>query len=160
MVFDEGLGYGNGFMLPAGPLRQPKKTARQADAVIVIKSKNPKKNFVLPAGVPVFYAKNQTVSPYDKNERLVAFAGIGYPKKFFAALKNVVAHRSFPDHYQYVKEDLEKLIMLADKKKAKLITTEKDWVRLPEQIRETIKYARLETVIDYSFWVWLKEKLK
>ena len=120
----------------------------------------PKKNFVLPAGVPVFYAKNQTVSPYDKNERLVAFAGIGYPKKFFAALKNVVAHRSFPDHYQYVKEDLEKLIMLADKKKAKLITTEKDWVRLPEQIRETIKYARLETVIDYSFWVWLKEKLK
>lgn len=160
MVFDEGLGYGNGFMLPAGPLRQPKKTVRQADAVIVIKSKNPKKNFVLPAGVPVFYAKNQTVSPYDKNERLVAFAGIGYPKKFFAALKNVVAHRSFPDHYQYVKEDLEKLIMLADKKKAKLITTEKDWVRLPEQIRETIKYARLETVIDYSFWVWLKEKLK
>lgn len=160
MVFDEGLGYGNGFMLPAGPLRQPKKTARQADAVIVIKSKNPKKNFVLPADVPVFYAKNQTVSPYDKNERLVAFAGIGYPKKFFAALKNVVAHRSFPDHYQYVKEDLEKLIMLADKKKAKLITTEKDWVRLPEQIRETIKYARLETVIDYSFWVWLKEKLK
>lgn len=160
MVFDEGLGYGNGFMLPAGPLRQPKKTARQADAVIVIKSKNPKKNFVLPAGVPVFYAKNQTVSPYDKNERLVAFAGIGYPKKFFASLKNVVAHRSFPDHYQYVKEDLEKLIMLADKKKAKLITTEKDWVRLPEQIRETIKYARLETVIDYSFWVWLKEKLK
>lgn len=160
MVFDEGLGYGNGFMLPAGPLRQPKKTARQADAIIVIKSKNPKKNFVLPAGVPVFYAKNQTVSPYDKNERLVAFAGIGYPKKFFASLKNVVAHRSFPDHYQYVKEDLEKLIMLADKKKAKLITTEKDWVRLPEQIRETIKYARLETVIDYSFWVWLKEKLK
>lgn len=160
MVFDEGLGYGNGFMLPAGPLRQPKKTARQADAIIVIKSKNPKKNFVLPADVPVFYAKNQTVSPYDKNERLVAFAGIGYPKKFFASLKNVVAHRSFPDHYQYVKEDLEKLIMLADKKKAKLITTEKDWVRLPEQIRETIKYARLETVIDYSFWVWLKEKLK
>ena len=160
MVFDEGLGYGNGFMLPAGPLRQPKKTARQADAVIVIKSKNPKKNFVLPADVPVFYAKNQTVSPYDKNERLVAFAGIGYPKKFFASLKNVVAHRSFPDHYQYVKEDLEKLIMLADKKKAKLITTEKDWVRLPEQIRDMIKYARLETVIDYSFWVWLKEKLK
>lgn len=160
MVFDEGLGYGNGFMLPAGPLRQPKKTARQADAIIVIKSKNPKKNFVLPADVPVFYAKNQTVSPYDKNERLVAFAGIGYPKKFFAALKNVVAHRSFPDHYQYVKEDLEKLIMLADKKKAKLITTEKDWVRLPEQIRDTIKYARLETVIDYSFWIWLKEKLK
>ena len=122
--------------------------------------KNPKKNFVLPAGVPVFYAKNQTVSPYDKNERLVAFAGIGYPKKFFAALKNVVAHRSFPDHYQYVKEDLEKLIMLADKKKAKLITTEKDWVRLPIELRDEIKYARLDTVIDNAFYDWVKEKIK
>lgn len=160
LVFDEGLGYGNGFMLPAGPLRQPKKTARQADAIIVIKNKNPKKNFMLPAEIPVFYAKNQTISPYDEDEKLVAFAGIGYPKKFFVALKNVVAQRSFPDHYQYTKDDLEKLMALADKKKAKLITTEKDWVRLPVQIRDKIKYAKLETVIDYSFWGWLKERLK
>lgn len=159
VVFDEGLGYGNGLMLPAGPLRVPKRMARQADAIIVIKNRKPKKNFVLPAGVPVFYAKNQTTSPYDENEKLVAFAGIGYPKKFFGSLKNVVARRSFPDHYQYKSEDLESLIALADKKKAKLITTEKDWVRLPVELQDQIKYARLETVIDYSFWVWLKEKL-
>ena len=74
-------------------------------------------------------------------------------------MKNVVAKRSFPDHYQYTSEDIEKLILLADKKKAKLITTEKDWVRLPVEVQDKIKYARLETVIDYSFWVWLKEKL-
>ena len=159
VVFDEGLGYGNGLMLPAGPLRVPKRMARHADAIIVIKNKKPKKNFVLPVGVPVFYAKNQTTSPYDENEKLVAFAGIGYPKKFFNSLKNVVARRSFPDHYQYTAEDLERLIALADKKKAKLITTEKDWVRLPVELQDQIRYARLETVIDYSFWVWLKEKL-
>lgn len=159
IVFDEGLGYGNGLMLPAGPLRVPKRMARHADAIIVIKNRKPKRNFVLPVGVPVFYAKNQTTSPYDEDEKLVAFAGIGYPKKFFNSLKNVVARRSFPDHYQYTSEDLERLIALADKKKAKLITTEKDWVRLPVELQDRIKYARLETVIDYSFWVWLKEKL-
>ncbi|MBQ4130370.1 MAG: tetraacyldisaccharide 4'-kinase [Alphaproteobacteria bacterium] len=160
VVFDEGLGYGNGFMLPAGPLRVPKRMAKKADAIIVIKSKKPKKKFRLPDGVPVFYAKNQTVSPYDESEKLVAFAGIGYPKKFFGALKNVVARRAFADHYQYTSEDLEKLFALAVKKKARLITTEKDWVRLPVHVRDQIKYARLDTVIDNAFYDWLKEKLK
>lgn len=160
VVFDEGLGYGNGFMLPAGPLRVPKRAAKKADAIIVIKSKKPKKKFKLPHGVPVFYAKNQTVSPYDENEKLVAFAGIGYPKKFFVSLKNVVARRAFADHYQYTSEDLEKLFALAVKKKARLITTEKDWVRLPVHVRDQIKYARLDTVIDNAFYDWLKEKLK
>lgn len=160
MVFDQGLGYGNGFLLPAGPLRQPKRAAKKADAIIVIKSNKPKKNFKLPKNVPVFYAQNQTVSPYDEDVKLVAFAGIGYPKKFFDALKNVVAKRPFPDHYQYMSDDINKLIALADKKGAKLITTEKDWVRLPVEIRDEIKYARLDTVIDKLFWDWLKEKLK
>lgn len=160
MVFDQGLGYGNGFLLPAGPLRQPKRAAKKADAIIVIKNKKTKKNFKLPDNVPVFYAKNQTVSPYDEDVKLVAFAGIGYPKKFFDSLHNVVAKRAFPDHYQYTDDDINKLMMLAKKKGAKLITTEKDWVRLPVEIRDEIKYARLDTLIDNLFWDWLKEKLK
>jgi tetraacyldisaccharide 4'-kinase len=160
IVFDQALGYGNGFLLPSGPLRQPKRAAKKADAIIVIKNKKTKKNFKLPDNVPVFYAKNQTVSPYDEDVKLVAFAGIGYPKKFFDSLHNVVAKRAFPDHYQYTDDDINKLMMLAKKKGAKLITTEKDWVRLPVEIRDEIKYARLDTVIDNLFWDWLKEKLK
>ena len=160
VVFDEGLGYANGLLLPAGPLRVPRRTLEKADAIIVIRNKKPNKKFLLPAGIPVFYAKNQTVSPYSDDEKLVAFAGIGYPKKFFGALKNVVARRPFADHYQYTSDDLEKLFALADKKKAKLITTEKDWVRLPVHVRDKIKYARLDTVLDNLFWDWLKEKLE
>ena len=49
---------------------------------------------------------------------------------------------------------------MAEKKGAKLITTEKDWVRLPVEIRDKIKYARLDTVIDNAFYDWLKEKIK
>ena len=160
IVFDESLGFGNGLLLPAGPLRQPKSVLKNADAIIVIRNKNKKKNFVLPENVPVFYATNQTVSPYDDDEKLVAFAGIGYPKKFFNALKNVVAKRAFPDHYQYTQQDIEQLLSLAEKKKAKLITTEKDWVRLPVEIRDKIKYARLDTVLENNFYDWLKEKIQ
>lgn len=160
VVFDQGLGMGNGFLLPAGPLRQPKGVLKQADAIIVIKSDKPNKKFKLPEGVPVFYATNQTVSPYDEDEKLVAFAGIGYPKKFFDSLKNVVAKRAYPDHYQYTQTDLENLLLLAEKKNAKLITTEKDWVRLPIEIRDKIKYARLNTVIESRFFDWLKEKIE
>ena len=160
IVFDESLGFGNGLLLPAGPLRQPKSVLKNADAIIVIRNKNKKKNFVLPESIPVFYAKNQTVSPYDDDEKLVAFAGIGYPKKFFNALKNVVAKRAFPDHYQYTQQDIEQLLSLAEKKKAKLITTEKDWVRLPIEIRDKIKYARLDTVLENNFYDWLKEKIQ
>ena len=160
LVFDEGLGYGNGFLLPSGPLREPKSHAAHADAIIVIRSKNPRKNFTLPAGIPVFYAKNQTVSPYDEDVPLVAFAGIGYPKKFFKCLSNVVATRTFSDHYQYTDEDIKNLIALAEKKKAKLVTTEKDWVRLPENVRDEIKYARLDINIDNLFWDWLQGKIK
>ena len=160
LVFDESIGYGNGFLLPAGPLREPKKHAVRADAIIIIRSKSARKNFTVPAGVPVFYAKNQTISPYDENEKLVAFSGIGYPKKFFKCLSNVVATRAFADHYQYTKEDIDNLLALAAKKKAKLVTTEKDWVRLPENVRDKIKYAHLDTVIDNLFWDWLRGKIK
>jgi tetraacyldisaccharide 4'-kinase len=160
VVFDEGLGFGNGFLLPAGPLRQPKKVLKNADAIIVIKNKKTKKNFKLPDGVPVFYATNHTVSPYDEDTKIVAFAGIGYPKKFFNSLKNVVAKRGFPDHYQYTFQDLDVLFSLANKKGAKLLTTEKDWVRLPIEIRDKIKYARLDTVIENRFYDWLKEKIE
>ncbi len=159
IIFDESIGYGNGFLLPAGPLRDVKRSAKKADAIIVIRAKNPKKNFKLPDNIPLFYAENKTISPYDEDEKLVAFAGIGYPGKFFAVLDNVVDVRAFADHYQYTKDDIEKLINLAEKKGARLITTEKDWVRLPKQYQDIIKFAKLDTVIENSFWDWIKEKL-
>lgn len=159
LVFDESVGLGNGFLLPAGPLREPKSHIKRADAIIIIKSKHARKKMKLPAGVPVFYAENKTLSPYPNITKIVAFAGIGFPKKFFGALKNVVAHRAFPDHYQYTDKDISDLIKIADKKKAKLVTTEKDWMRLSPDIQKQIKFARLETNIDNAFFVWLKEKI-
>ena len=73
----------------------------------------------MPTDIPVFYANSETISPYDKKQKLYAFAGIGYPKKFFGALDNVVGKKSFPDHYQYTDDDLKKLVAAAARRSAK-----------------------------------------
>lgn len=169
IVIDENFGFGNGFLLPAGPKRETVAALNRADAVIIMQNARAPKKYQsqksvrdalkLPEKMPVFFAENTTISPYAENEPLVAFAGIGYPKKFFDRLKNVVVKKSFPDHYQYNDKDLKYLFDLANKNNARLITTEKDWVRLPVDVRDEIKYAKLETKIESKFFDWLEGKL-
>jgi len=160
LVFDESIGFGNGFILPAGPLREKKAGIYRADAIIIVHKDNVAKNFTLPPQIPVFFAKNKDKNPYMARTAVFAFAGIGYPEKFF---KNVPANikktRSFPDHYQYTDDDIKSLIKEAKESKLKLLTTEKDWVRLPEWAKEEIKFAPLDTEIDKNFYDWLKGKI-
>ena len=161
LVFDENIGFGNGFVLPAGPLREKKSAVRRADAIIVIRNKNVSPDFALPTNIPVFYAYNQTVNPYDEKASVVVFAGIGYPKKFFNSVNSkIVEKRAYPDHYQYTEKDIKDLIELAKSKNAKLLTTEKDWVRLPDWAKKEIKFLKLNTEIEINFYDWLKEKIK
>ena len=160
LVFDESSGFGNGFLLPAGPLREKKTAINRADAIILVKRKDVRPDFALPTNIPVFYAKNREVCPYDAKTPVIAFAGIGYPEKFFKNIPcKVIKKISFPDHYQYTDEDIKKLIDLASKKKAKLLTTEKDWVRLPDWAQKEIKFSALETDIDAKFYDWLKGRV-
>ena len=160
LVFDESIGFGNGFLLPAGPLREKKNALLRADAIIVIKRKHAQPDFSLPINIPVFYAKNTEACPYDKNTSVIAFAGIGYPEKFFDNVPcKIVEKIPFPDHYQYGDEDIKKLIDLAKKKNAKLLTTEKDWVRLPKWAQKEIKFSALQTEIESKFYDWLKGKV-
>lgn len=160
LVFDQSIGFGNGFILPAGPLREPKSAVQRADAIIVIKREKTALDFTLPVGMPVFFAKNSEICPYDKDTPVVAFAGIGYPEKFFNALPvNIVEKYTFPDHYQYSEVDIKDLIEIAKSKKAKLLTTEKDWVRLPKWAQKQIEFSKLNTEIEGSFYDWLRERI-
>ncbi|MBN1281981.1 MAG: tetraacyldisaccharide 4'-kinase [Alphaproteobacteria bacterium] len=161
LVFDENIGTGNGFLLPAGPLREPLFSIKRADAVIVIKGKNsvPNENYNR-YGKPVFYAIKKNIMPKN-NGRIIAFAGIGYPQKFFnEIIPRAIEEKSFPDHYQYNKSDLNNLLLLAKREQADLVTTEKDWVRIPLDFQKSIKVAKLETNIEPSFWQWLELKIK
>ena len=160
LVFDESVGFGNGFLLPAGPLREKKSAIRRADAIILIKRKNVTRNFALPTDIPVFKAKNTEICPYNDKTPVIVFAGIGYPEKFFDNVPcKIIEKISFPDHYQYTKEDIENLINKAKKKNAELLTTEKDWVRLPDWAQKQIKFSVLNIDIEKSFYDWLKGKV-
>lgn len=160
LVFDESIGFGNGFLLPAGPLREKKSAIRRADAIILIKRKNVARNFALPTDIPVFKAKNTEICPYNDKTPVIVFAGIGYPEKFFDNVPcKIIEKISFPDHYQYTKEDIENLINKAKKKNAELLTTEKDWVRLPDWAQKQIKFSVLNIDIEKSFYDWLKGKV-
>ena len=160
LVFDESIGFGNGFLLPSGPLRERKSAVLRADAIILIKRKNVARDFTLPTNIPVFNAHNREVCPYNKKTRVIAFAGIGYPEKFFDNIPcDVVERFSFPDHYQYTDKDIENLKKVAEFEKAELLTTEKDWVRLPKSVRQEIQFSLLETEIESKFYDWLKGKV-
>lgn len=160
LVFDESIGYANGFLLPAGPLREKKSAISRADAIILIKRKKVHPGFTLPTNLPIFFAKNSEICPYGEKDSVIAFAGIGYPEKFFDNIPcKIVEKISFPDHYQYSDDDIKKLINLADEKNAKLLTTEKDWVRMPEWAQKQIRFSALQTKIEGNFYDWLKGKV-
>ena len=87
-----------------------------------------------------------------KNKKLIAFAGIGNPKNFFDLLKenhlNLVKEISYPDHYAYSEKDLEDLNKLEEKFKAKLITTEKDHLRINSFVRKRFDYIKVEVKFE------------
>lgn len=133
LVFDGKIGLGNNFVLPAGPLRETLKSGlKQADCIIVIgedktglKSKISKyKN------LPVFSAVNK-LKVEKSPESVLAFAGIGYPDKFFNSLRETkiqsIMTKPFADHHFYSEKELLDLEFVAKTQNATLITTEKDW---------------------------------
>jgi tetraacyldisaccharide 4'-kinase len=143
LVVDGGVGFGNGFLLPAGPLREPvAAAASRCGAAVVIGADNAGAVDALPTGLPVLRASLRASRGADAivGRKVVAFAGIGRPAKFFATLRDaggvVVAERGFADHHRYTATELAALRTLATHERAVLVTTEKDFVRLPMAARD------------------------
>jgi tetraacyldisaccharide 4'-kinase len=142
IVADASLGLGNGLVMPAGPLRAPllPQLAR-ADALMLIgdggKGEPLAKAFEA-RGKPVLKAK---LAPRGDARWLtvlpvIGFAGIANPKKFYKTLAEngarVYGTRSFPDHHIFTERQAKHLLNWARKWNSMLVTTEKDWARLPE----------------------------
>jgi tetraacyldisaccharide 4'-kinase len=143
LVVDTGFGFGNGKLMPAGPLREPVNIGlRRAGATILIgKAENFPGSDLIDRRKPVLRG---LLIPTDQalklaGEKVVAFAGIGRPQKFFDSLVEagceVAKGIEFPDHYQYNDEDFIDLVDQAATMSAKLVTTRKDYVRLSENHR-------------------------
>jgi tetraacyldisaccharide 4'-kinase len=141
VVVDGSSGFGNGRMIPAGPLREPvTQGLARADAVVVVGAGNP----ALPGFVrPVARAQLVPTTPEAlAQHRVIAFAGIGRPEKFFATLGaigvKVTLTRSFPDHHRFTTVEIAALKQAAEAAGALLVTTEKDYVRLNPESRRGI----------------------
>jgi tetraacyldisaccharide 4'-kinase len=142
LVVDTEAAFGNGRVLPNGPLREPiGEGLARADAIVLVGYGSP----ALPGfNRPVFRAQ---IVPRGGTElagqRLIAFAGIGRPEKFFTTLKSlgaeVVESQSFPDHHMFRRKEIQQLKKKALHEDAMLITTEKDYARLSPEQRNGIK---------------------
>jgi len=141
IVIDAGRGLGNACVFPAGPLRAPlSPQLDRTDALIVIGEGNaaaPVAAAIAAQGKPVLSAH---IRPDDASlaslagKRVLAFAGIGDPARFFRTLRSggieVVVERIFPDHHPFSKSEIETLLAEAKFVSLTLVTTEKDLARL------------------------------
>ncbi len=141
VVVDTGVGIGNGAVLPAGPLRERLSLALERTDGIVALGPSPLStelvNLADQASIPIFNSHLEPASAHLSelaDERLIAFAGIGRPEKFFSTLRDLGAKlvdtRTFPDHHPFSEKDAETLLALAASENVRLITTAKDAVRL------------------------------
>ena len=134
LVFDGAYGIGNGYALPAGPLRENfEQGIKRAQAVIILGED--KTSIAAKVKLPVFYGKIMEEKPLRENRNILAFAGIGHPEKFYVSLEkcgfNLVEKHNFPDHHPYSRKELQKLIKSAQEKNLDIYTTSKDYVKIP-----------------------------
>jgi tetraacyldisaccharide 4'-kinase len=141
VVIDGHRGVGNGRVFPAGPLRAPLKVQLpRTDALLVIgegQSAASVATAVAAQGGKVFHARLQPDAADVvalRGRRVLAFAGIGDPERFFATLRasgiDVAAVRAFPDHHCYSDSELADLRAAARRENLVLVTTTKDIARL------------------------------
>ncbi len=167
--FNTTFGVGNGYLLPAGPLREKISILEKYSAVFLI---GDKKNIKLASIIKnyndkIFYSKYFPINlkNFNRNKKYLYFCGIGNPEEFENTLKKYKFTISrkfiFPDHYNYKNEDLDKIKKIASKNKLEIITTEKDFKRLSKNNKKNIKYLKVELKIQNfkKFSNFLKERL-
>jgi len=153
LVVDGGVGFGNQQLIPAGPLRETMNDAfSRIDGIIMIGEDVQQVATYL--GKPVCQAKLRPglAAQYLNKPKVLAFAGIGRPQKFYDSCReaglSVLQTRDFPDHHAYADSDLNELAQIAAHNDLSLITTAKDFVRLPTGYRSSVGVLEIELVFD------------
>lgn len=141
LVFDGTVGMGNGKIIPAGPLRETLADGQKRANFILIMGED-KTNLAQKCSLPVFHGKLKPLPFSLENRRVLAFAGIGHPEKFYLTLKNLgyqtVITKDFADHHMYSQDELDHLHQLASEHGLSLVTTEKDFVKLPQSAKRNV----------------------
>ena len=149
---------GNGMVIPSGPLREKLFNIRNYDCIFLNGNlenlETIKKEIITvhsKANIYIGQYKILNIDEINLSDNYFAFSGIGNHKTFLSTLKEhkikVMEDLEFPDHYEYTNKDLDKIITSSKKFNSKIITTEKDYLRIDNQIKKEIQFVKSELII-------------
>lgn len=150
---------GNGQIIPAGPLREKITSLVKYDAVFlngrtnnldeiidVIKTISPKIKIFTTTYKPI------NIDEFSLDKKFLVFSAIGNPNDFKNILINnkfdIQKELIFPDHFEYKNQDIEKIIKTAKEKNLKIITTEKDFMKIDNKFKSEINFLKIDLLID------------
>ena len=149
---------GNGQLIPAGPLREKISSIKKFHAVFLNGNSNNLgviedqiKN--INSNIKIFrtFYKISNIQNYDLSSKYLMFSGIGNPSDFKDILLenrfNIIKELIFPDHYKYNLYDFEKIRNNARNEKLKIITTEKDYMKVPDEFKKEINFIAIDLII-------------
>ena len=155
VCFDSECWIGNGQLIPSGPLREKlnnlkkydaiflKKNNKNLDAIIeIIKKFNP--------SIKIFITEYivSNLDKFDLSNKYLFFSGIGNPRSFKNSLLKenflIIDEIIYPDHYNYSEKELNEILEKSEKLGAKIITTEKDFVKIPKKYHNNIEYLEID----------------
>lgn len=152
LVVDGQRGFGNGRLIPAGPLREKADAAIRRAHMVILMNRSTR----APA-IPKEKAQYNAVTRLKdaamfKGKKLYLFCGIAHPEKFFEMMSatgaKIVGNKAFADHHPYTLAELNSMIKESSGQKAVLVTTTKDYVRVPPELRDCMIPAELALEFD------------
>ena len=157
VCFDGDLGIGNGLLLPAGPLRETINSLKKYDVVFIKKGNNLNNLIKLiekhNKRIKIFITdyKVSKFSKFNRSKKYLIYSGIGNPHGFAKILKQnkvkIVDKIIFPDHHSYSNQDFNFILNKAKQNDAEIITTEKDYVKVPKELQKKIKFLKVNLII-------------
>jgi len=159
VCFKSKIWIGNGQLIPAGPMREKISSLKRFDAVFLNgsssnfeKIEKQIKNINVDIEIFKTFYKILNIQSYNLESKYLIFSGIGNPSDFYDILVknkfNVAREIVFPDHYNYSLHDLKKIQNIAKNENLKIITTEKDFMKIPEEFKKEINFLTIDLVIE------------
>ena len=150
---------GNGQVIPAGPLRENLNEIKNYEYIFINGNlenfeniKNTIKNINPTSQIYTGIYKPTNINEFRISEKYLVFSGIGNHQTFLSMLKNnkfnIIHEIEFPDHYNYTKQDLEKIIIKSKELDCNILTTEKDFLRINNNNLNEIKFIKSELFIQ------------
>lgn len=150
---------GNGQIIPAGPLREKISSLKRFDAIFLNGNKNYNKELKeeilrINSNIKIFQTsyKISDINKYDLNSEYLIFSGIGEPKDFknlliengFKIKKEII----FSDHFEYTSKEINEILDLAKNENLKILTTEKDYMKLSQSLNKEISFLDINLEIE------------